>query len=642
MRTYTPQTSYIRVAAATPTVHLADVPRNVSEISLLYKDAAKNNVALVVFPELSVTGYSIGDLLPSPALLESALQGLQQLASLTKKSSCAMVVGMPIKIQNALYNCAALLADGVVKGIVPKINLPTYREFYEKRWFQSYQGPSQEVLLNSNVVPFGTDVLFEVAGTIIGIEICEDVWVADQPSIRLVNQGAHILCNLSASPEIATKAMYRRQLVANTSARLVAGYVYSGADPSESTMDVVFGGHALIYQAGRLLAERMPFSLESNRLIISDIDIDRINVDRIHDTNYKNTLATKVIKTNVQRTQLDLLQDIDATPFLPKGTDEIIAERLEEILTIQAFGLKKRLDSSGAKKVILGLSGGLDSTLALLVAQKTAVLRGIQPKDMILTLTMPGNASSGRTQNNATNLAKCFGIENRIVPINTLTMSQLSAIGHNQSAQDVTYENTQARLRTSLLFNTANSESGIVLGTGDLSEIALGWCTFNGDHMSAYNVNASIPKTLVRSLVRHAAKQLKNDKATAILHDILDTPVSPELTVNKDKELSQKTEDIIGPYELHDFFLYNFVRWMDSRQKIAYLAAGAFNGKYSEAEITKWLTVFLTRFASNQWKRSVMADGPKVGSVSLSPRGDWRMPSDIAKEVFVGDTITTT
>jgi NAD+ synthase (glutamine-hydrolysing) len=633
---YKPSQSFIRVAVATPIVSIADTSANTSAILSLYAQAVARDVALVVFPELSITGYTIGDLVHSNVVLNSSLRALSVLADATKSQPTAMIVGLPFRINNALYNCAALLADGEVKGIVPKINLPTYREFYEKRWFQTWQQPTITTDVNGRSIPFGTDLVFDVADTLIGIEICEDVWVTNQPSIELVNKGALVICNPSASPEIATKAHYRKQLISNTSARLVCGYIYAGADPSESTTDIVMGGHALIYQGGKLLEERTPFSMDENRLLTTDIDVERLANERIHDNNFHTDFNRTLIKTHVVRLQTDLLQKADASPFTPKGTESDIAARLEEIYTIQAFGLKKRLESSRAQKVVLGLSGGLDSTLALLVAIRTAQIRNIKPQDMILTLTMPGEASSERTQSNAQKLAAAFNISNRTIPIKDLSNDQLTAIGHDLTTEDHAYENTQARVRTALLFNTANAENGIVLGTGDLSEIALGWCTYNGDHMSAYNVNSSIPKSLVRYLVRHAADTLKNPEATRLLLDIIDTPVSPELTGGKDGIVSQKTEDIVGPYELHDFFLYNFIRWMDSPDKIYYLAVQSFEGIYKPTIIRKWLGVFMQRFMANQWKRSVMTDGPKVGSVSLSPRGDWRMPSDASPALFLG------
>jgi len=636
MKSYSPKQSYIRTATATPVVAIGNIPVNINNILSLYDQAKKNGVSLVVFPELCVTGYTLGDLLLSTKIINESHGALGTLATATTGSQTAMIVGLPVLAGNALYNCAVLLADGKVHGIVPKANLPNYREFYEKRWFQTWNKPTITITIDDTEVPFGNDLIFSVAGSLVGIEICEDAWVTNQPSRGLINKGAQIICNPSASPEMVTKSAYRKQLIGQTSASQVGGYIYAGTDPSESTMDIVMGGHALIYQMGRLLAERKPFSTNDDRLLIADIDLDLIENERIHDNNFVTDGNRTLINVGLNRTQKDLVASVDATPFIPKGSDSDISSRLDEILTIQAFGLKKRLESSGAKRVVLGLSGGLDSTLALLVALKTASIRGIKPGDMILTVTMPGDASSKRTQSNAEKLAQAVGVENQMIPIGDLTTAQLTALGRDLRDQDTTYENTQARLRTALLFNKANGSDGIVLGTGDLSEIALGWCTFNGDHMSAYNVNASIPKSLVKYLVRHSANTFVSKTAKAILLDILDTPISPELTKSKGKDLSQKTEDLVGPYELHDFFLYHFVRWLETPEKILFLANKAFDGKYASDVVEHWLNEFLRRFLGNQWKRSVMPDGPKVGSVSLSPRGDWRMPSDIDRNIFTG------
>jgi len=623
MKSFKPSASYIRVAAATPRVYIADVKKNLIEITRLFRVSAKQDVAVVVFPELSITGYSIGDLVQSPALLLAAKEGLLTLASESRIKNTAMVVGLPLTIGNGLFNCAVLIARGKILGIIPKQNLPTYKEFYEKRWYQAWDKKiTVDVNIGDQIVPCGQP-LFAINQAVIGIEVCEDLWVANQPSIGLAARGANIICNPSASPESVTKADYRRELVHNTAGRLVAGYIYAGADPSESTMDTVMGGHALISEAGKMLAERNPFDDSAARLTIADIDVEHLVADRRRDTNYP-VEPSVVIETGIRNSQTTLLHTPAKHPFIPSSD-----ARLEEVFTIQTFGLKKRVEASRAKKIVLGLSGGLDSTLALLVAVRTAELLGVKPSDIILTLTMPGEASSKRTQNNAILLATALKIQNRKIPIAALSTAQLKAIGHDTVKQDTTYENTQARIRTALLFNTANSESGIVLGTGDLSEIALGWCTFNGDHMSGYNVNASIPKTLVKHLVCYAASKLDNKKARTILLDILDTPISPELTRTSGRAISQKTEELIGPYELHDFFLYHFVRWQTPADKILFLAERAFKGDYSSEAIECWLKVFHQRFISSQWKRSVMPDGPKVGSISLSPRGDWRMPSDI-------------
>ncbi|MCA9349021.1 NAD(+) synthase [Candidatus Saccharibacteria bacterium] len=629
MKKYLPSNSYIRVAAATPVVGLADVETNVKNILELYELAATQEVSIVTFPEMSLTGYTIGDLVSQTQLLEDALNGLKQLMQFTKGSNTAIVVGLPIMIGNALYNAAAVLARGNLTGIVPKVNLPTYKEFYDKRWYQAGPITASEIQLFGETVRFGADQLFELDGVKFGIEICEDVWVPEQRSISLVAGGADLILNPSASPELVTKADYRQTLIANTSGRLSAGYIYAGADQSESTMDIVMSGHAMIFDQARLLAERQPFSQNQHRLICADIDIDHIRHERRLNTNYPDRLLP-ITKLPLKRFQTNYIQDIAQHVFVPNGDQKEVDKRLEEVFTIQAIGLEQRIIPSGVERVVLGLSGGLDSTLALLVAIRTARLLKKKPQDFICCIGMPGLASSKRTQDNAKMLAEALQTDFKRIPIDKLAKDQLHAIGHNLTSQDITYENTQARMRTSTLFNYANQSKGLVLGTGDLSEIALGWSTFNGDHMSGYNVNASIPKTLVRSLVEYASRAViaDNPDAQSILQDILATPISPELTKSS-KDLGQKTEEIVGPYELHDFFLYYFVRWGDSVQKIYFLACMAFEGKYTPSEIKKWLEMFLNRFYKNQWKRSVMPDGPKVGSVSLSPRGDWRMPSDI-------------
>lgn len=622
---YNPRTDFLRVATATPEVAVANVPENLKRITQLYDEAASQNTSLVVFPELSLTGYTIQDLVGQPALLEAAKQALLTFAETTKGKNAAAIVGLPLVVGNATYNCAAVVAEGKVRGIVPKQNLPTYNEFYEKRWYQAWDEtrPNTTVQLGDKTVPFGTKQLFQIDTQLVGIEICEDLWVPRQPSTELAANGATIIANPSASPETVAKARYRRELVTQTAARNMVGYVYASADQSESTSEIVMGGHNLISELGTLLEERAPFT-PARPLTVADIDTQHIAHDRHQTTNFPNDLAITPTQTEVYAAQTDLLRTVDPDPFIPKGSPEHIAERLDTILNIQATGLAMRLKSTGIQKVLLGLSGGLDSTLALLVAIRASTILGRQPGELVHTLTMPGVASSDRTQSNAVKLAKALGIANEEIPIADLSAAQLKALEHDGS-EDVTYENTQARIRQALVFNKANQLCGLALGTGDLSEIALGWCTYNGDHMSHYNVNASIPKTLVRSLVRHASNDQPKE-AQLILHDILDTPVSPELT-GDGNGISQETEDLIGPYELHDFFLYHFLRFKEPREKIGYLAVKAFEGRRTEAEVTKWLDVFYQRFYQNQWKRQAMPDGAKVG-LSLSPKGDWRMPPE--------------
>ena len=591
---YHPKQDFLRVATATPEVSLGDVESNVAAITELYEQAREADTSLVVFPELSITGYSIGDLVQSPALLRDTENALVRLAGQTEGTNTAMVVGAPIRIGNLLYNTAAMLADGHIKGIVPKQNLPTYKEFYEKRWYAAWEGDNTEVSIAGMDTTVGTDQLFTVAGSKVGIEVCEDLWVPDSPNVRLAANGATVIVNPSASPELASKRDYRRQLVAVTAGKLACAYLYSGADSSESTMDIVMSGHGLISEAGKLLAERQPFAV-GDRLITADIDIAHLEFDRMLSTNYPNQRDMKTHGSDITAEQGDLLRRYNALPFVPGGSAEQRAERLDEVFTIQSTALAERLRRLGGAKLHLGLSGGLDSTLALLVAERAARRLGVNPGDIIETYTMPAKASSERTQSNAQKLADALGVPNTMIPISELSDAQLAAIDHS-GEEDVTFQNTQARIRTAILFNQANQRGGLVLGTGDLSEIALGWCTFNGDHMSHYNVNASIPKTLVRHLVKHASESV-NLAAQDVLTDILATPVSPELT--GDGTLSQETESILGPYELHDFFLYHFIRFQDPADKISYIAKQTFDGVYTPEEIDTCLGIFISRFYGN-------------------------------------------
>lgn len=619
---------YLRVAAACPLVRVADIAENVAQIKALYAEAVSQSVALVVCPELAVTGYTLGDLVLQQALHQQVDVALRALAALTTQQPTALIVGAPLPVGNGLYNTAVVLADGRIQGVVPKQFLPSYAEFYEKRWYQTWSGGVVQCDIAGMQVPFGHELLFVCHGVPVGIEICEDLWVSQAPSQSLTEAGALVVVNPSASPELVGKATYRRQLVSIQSAKTMAGYVYAGCDWHESTIDVVMSGHQLIAENGRIVAEREPFAV-GQRLTVADIDVAHLRFDRRRDSN-------RITQTTHQHIQVPLTPvaytpqpQVQAHPFLPRSeSDGQRHERLTHIINIQAHGLAQRIHATHGARLHLGLSGGLDSTLAFLVACRAAEICATPVADMLATYTMPARASSDRTQHNAVQLATLYGVSSQVIPIADLVAQQLQALGHDGVTQDVTYENVQARMRTSILFNMANLHGGMVLGTGDLSETALGWCTFNGDHMSHYHVNAGIPKTLVRHLVRHVADTAIPAVQT-VLWDILDTPISPELTTTGDGTVSQKTEDIIGPYELHDFFLYYVVRWGDEPAKIAWLATQAFAGVYDAATITRWLKVFVRRFAGSQFKRSVMPDGPKVGSVALSPRGDWRMPSDL-------------
>ncbi len=625
---------YIRLATACPEVEVADVTSNVDQIKALYEQAAEANTALVVFPELSITGYTIGDIVQNQKLLNDAETGLANLATATANSSTVAVVGLPLRVGNGLYNCAAVLAQGEVKGIVPKQNMPNYSEFYEQRWYQKWEQTDTTIVVDDNEVPFGNDLLFDIGGVTTGIEICEDLWVRDAPSRLQAERGAQVIANPSASNELVGKANYRRQLVSQQSARLMAAYAYASCDPTESTTDIVMSGHQMIAENGRIIAERKPLSLDTDRLHIADVDLDHIQHDRLRDNNYVTRLGAQVVKCIVDRPAFVPQPNVIRDPFFPANESaEAQTERFDTIINIQAMGLAQRLRKTSGK-VVLGLSGGLDSTLALLVAAESARMLGKKPGDVITTLTMPGMASSDRTQSNAQKLAEALNIPNEYIPIGDITREEFQALKHDGLTQDITYENVQARARTELLFNYANKNGGLVLGTGDLSEIALGWCTYNGDQMNHYNPNATIPKTLVRHLVRFVSQKSEFKDARPVLEDILDTPVSPELTTTGSGEITQTTEDIIGPYELHDFFLTYLIRWGDEPEKIRFLANIAFTPDYESKEIDRWLELFLSRFTKNQFKRSPMPDGAKVGTVALNPKGDWRMPSDMSPQLW--------
>jgi NAD+ synthase (glutamine-hydrolysing) len=624
---YTFQKSYIRIATACPLVSIANPAKNIESITNIYNKAIKQGVSVVTFPELAITGYTIGDLVQQKQLLLDAKEALLQLAAETKEHPTAIVVGLPFIVNDNLYDVAAFLADGEIKGIVPKSNLPSYSEFYENRWFKTWQGENIHIDLGGNQIPFGTKILFDIDGVLCGIEICEDLWIATQPSELLVKSGAKIILNPSASPEQIGKSAYRQDLVKMQSGRLICGYAYAGCDQSESTAEIVMGGHQIIAANGTVLAKKQPF--ERKELLLTDIDVDHLEYDRRRQ-KFKTLHEIEVIKTTLKRTQTDLIAKIEKTPFLPEETEEERAKRLDMVIAIQAQGLARRLITTNNKRLILGLSGGLDSTLAVLVAMEAAKVLGQTPAETITAISMPGPASSDRTQDNAAKLAASLGIPCKIIPIEPMIRAEFEALDHS-GKQDIAYENIQARARTSILFNYANMSEhpAIVLGTGDLSEIALGWSTYNADQQSHYNVNASVPKTMVRALVAHYAKHL-GGTAHEIVSDIVATPISPELTKDNNEAITQNTEDIIGPYELHDFFLYYQQRWGDTPGKIAALAKHAFGEKYSKETIEKWLTTFRRRFRTSQFKRDNMPNGPKIGAVSLSPRGDWRMPSDIS------------
>ena len=632
---------FVKVAAAVPELKVAGCGFNTGKIIEMIREAEAASVQLMVFPELSLTAYTCGDLFQQHLLLQEALAGLSQAVESTRSLKILVMVGLPLFVDNQLFNCAAVLQNGEILGIVPKTYIPSYKEFYEERWFASGNNArSTSVELFEKEIPFGTDLLFEARGqynVCFGIEICEDLWAPIPPSSYQAIAGATILFNLSASNEIIGKYEYRRELVSQQSGKCVAGYVYTSSGVDESTTDVVYGGHALIAENGGLLSESERF-LREGHMIVSEIDVQRLLNDRIKNTSFMEGIPVRSYRKigfKLGAMQVGLLtRHIDPHPFVP--SDEAARDsRCKEIFAIQTAGLAKRMAHTGIKNAVVGISGGLDSTLALIVTAKTFDMLGI-PRENITAVTMPGFGTTDTTYENALQLIKSFKAELREINIKQACMQHFEDIGHDPSIHDVTYENVQARERTQILMDIANKQSGLVIGTGDLSELALGWCTYNGDHMSMYSVNCSIPKTLVRYLVRWAADHVTEKSTAEVLQRILDTPITPELLPPDEKgEIQQKTEDIIGPYELHDFFLYHTLRYGAPPVKLLFLAQKAFSRDYDAETIKGWLKVFYRRFFSQQFKRSCLPDGPKVGTISLSPRGDWRMPSDATAELWL-------
>ncbi len=633
---------FVKVAAAIPAVKVADCKFNAQQTETQIMVADGKGVQIVIFPELNLTGYSCGDLFSHRILIEQAEMALMQVVNNTRQLDIVSIVGMPVVVNSTLANCAVVFQRGKILGVVPKTYLPNYKEFYEQRWFSSsltYDGIS-EVRLCGQIVPFGKDLLFETSDTCFGIEICEDVWAPVPPSSELVLKGAEIIFNMSADTENISKHQYLRSLLAQQSARCLAGYVFSSCGFGESTTDVVFAGNALVYENGSLLAESERFSF-SEQLLISEIDVERLRSERLVNTTFAASVRTYGAG-NVRRIQAELVNSrdlsltryIDPHPFVPAG-GKLLDERCEEIFSIQVAGLAKRLVHTNCKTVVVGISGGLDSTLALLVCVKTFDKLGL-PRKGIVGITMPGFGTTDRTYNNALTLMSSLQVTTKEISIKDACIQHFKDIEHDMSVHDVTYENGQARERTQILMDYANKIGGLVIGTGDLSELALGWATYNGDHMSMYGVNASIPKTLVRYLVNWVAQTGVDVLSRNTLLDIIDTPISPELIpADENGNIKQITEDLVGPYELHDFFLYYFLRFGMRPAKIFYLAEIAFRGVYDSTTIKKWLTNFCRRFFNQQFKRSCLPDGPKVGSVSLSPRGDWRMPSDASSAMWL-------
>ncbi|MBD8979451.1 MAG: NAD(+) synthase [Clostridiales bacterium] len=627
---------FFRAASASLNLKVADPQYNKNSIINAIEAAEKEGARLLVTPELSVTGYTCADLFFTFALQNAANDALAQITATTKGKNIAVLLGMPVPFFGSLYNCAVLVRGGKIIGAVPKKHIANYNEFYEKRWFAS--GFDFETVQDISICGFDVkigDQIFDLGGgAMLGVELCEDLWVPAPPSSQLVQSGANIIANLSASDEYVSKAQYRKSLVENQSARCVCGYVYAGAGPCESTTDLVFSGATLIVENGSVAAEGNRFDFE-NQIVYADLDIEKLSALRRNNMSFSNKIGTvQIVSAPVQNNENDLKHRfVDPHPFVP-ADDEMRRERCREIFAIQSCGLAKRISHVGSAGAIVGISGGLDSTLALLVAAEAMKRLGKSAAD-IIGITMPGFGTTGRTYNNALELMRRLGVQIKEIDIKAACEQHMRDIEHNSEIHDITYENTQARERTQILFDMANKHNMLLVGTGDLSELAMGWCTYNGDHMSMYGVNASVPKTLVRYLVEYVAS-VSDKETAAVLYDILDTPVSPELLPpDENGNIAQKTEENIGPYELHDFFLYNFVRFGFSKEKLIMLAQKAFEDKYSPAVIEKWASVFMRRFFISQFKRSCIPDSPKVGSVSLSPRGDWRMPSDASFNAFV-------
>ena len=641
----THQFGFVTVAAASPSLRLGDPAANALLAIQALEKASAEGAEIIVLPELCLTGYSCGDLFGQRTLLQGALKGLGQVAEATTRLGVTALVGLPLEVSGRLFNAAAFISRGKILGIVPKTHLPNTGEFYEQRWFASARvAPVKEINLLGQTVPFGTDLLFQASDLpdcVVGIEICEDLWAVEPPSGAQALAGATLLCNLSASDELLTKAAYRRDLVRAQSARCLAAYVYAAAGAGESSTDIVYSGHGLISENGVVLGESERFRFELS-LVVSQIDVDKLQAERRRNSTFFGAPAT--LQPRVRSFELGhptgttpkLRRRFSQHPFVPSDAHRR-DEHSQEIFAIQSTGLARRLRHTGARHVVIGVSGGLDSTLALLVLLEAFGRLGLDRKG-IIGVTMPGPGTTVRTRMNALKLMEALGVTAREIPIGAAVEQHLADIQHPPGKHDVTFENAQARERTQVLMDVANQAGGFVVGTGDLSEAALGWCTFNADHISMYHVNIGVPKTLVRHLVSWAAHARHVGHERALLEDIVATPVSPELLPpGGDGEIAQQTEMLVGPYELHDFFLYHVIRNGFRPAKVLWLAEHAFPGKYDQTEIRHWLRTFLTRFFSQQYKRSVMPDGPKVGSVALSPRGDWRMPSDAEATAWLAE-----
>ncbi|MCI8638645.1 MAG: NAD(+) synthase [Coprococcus sp.] len=628
---------FIKVAAVTPHIQVADITYNRDAICRGIEEAAGAGAKIIVFPELCLTGYTCGDLFTQDILLKKSREALGYIAQKTEGVKSLIFVGMPLEVEGGLYNVAAALNDGTILGFTTKTFLPNYGEFYEMRQFCPGPKQARKIHYEGKEILFGPQILYQaeqMEELIVAAEICEDVWSPIPPSIRAAREGAVILANCSASDETIGKDRYREELIKGQSARLISGYVYANAGEGESTTDVVFGGHNIIAENGTILAEAERFV---NGMTLSEIDISRLLGERRRNTTFQAAKEKRLPKVwfSVDVEETSLTRRFPSAPFVPHSDAEK-EKRCEEILMIQAMGLKKRLVHTHSRTAVVGISGGLDSTLALLVTAKAFDMAGVERKN-IIAVTMPCFGTTDRTYQNACKMAEKLGASLREVPIQDSVRTHFRDIGHDENSHDVTYENAQARERTQVLMDIANQEMGMVIGTGDMSELALGWATYNGDHMSMYGVNASVPKTLVRHLVRYYADTCGDKMLKEVLHDVLDTPVSPELLPPENGKIAQKTEDLVGPYELHDFYLYYMLRFGFEPSKIYRLAKEAFDGVYDTEVILKWLRTFYRRFFSQQFKRSCLPDGPKIGTVALSPRGDWRMPSDACAAVWMED-----
>ena len=628
---------FVKVAAATPDIRVADVEFNTQNIINAMEEAQKNGAKILVFPELCVTGYTCSDLFDHSVLLKASRKALLEIAENTNDKDMLVFVGAPLEVNGKLYNVAAAMNQGEIIGFTTKTFLPNYGEFYEMRQFTPGPQTVREITFEGKKIPFGPQILFQAEGMeelVVAAEICEDVWSPIPPSIQAALEGATVIVNCSASDETIGKDTYRRALISGQSARLISGYIYANAGEGESTTDLVFGGHNIIAENGTILKESSRYV---NEIIYSELDLQRITGERRKNTTFQPLDEETLVRVpfTVEETKTFLTRTFPKKPFVPSD-EQTRAQRCEEILTIQAMGLKKRLAHTNARTAVVGISGGLDSTLALLVTARAFDMLGRDKKD-IIAVTMPCFGTTDRTYQNACEMSKKVGATLIEVPIADAVNVHFRDIGHDPEDHSVTYENCQARERTQVLMDIANKTWGMVIGTGDLSELALGWATYNGDHMSMYGVNASVPKTLVRHLVKYAADDTKDEALKNVLYDVLDTPVSPELLPPKDGDIAQKTEDLVGPYELHDFFLYFMLRFGYEPSKIFRIACMTFDGEYDKETIFKWLETFCRRFFSQQFKRSCLPDGPKIGTVALSPRGDWRMPSDACVAVWMRD-----